>query len=108
MGKLIRIGMRPRVPAIGAIGAIGATLLSIKVPDAKAFRKRKPPMLAAVALANKTARIAWKLMVSGERYEPRLNQAIIAPCSAPSRPLRAADRGGLRPALTAAACNVSG
>jgi len=30
--------------------------------------KRKPPKLAAVALANKTARIAWKLMVSGERY----------------------------------------
>jgi transposase len=32
---------------------------------------RKPPKLAAVALANKTARIAWKLMVSGERYDPR-------------------------------------
>jgi transposase len=31
---------------------------------------RKPPKLAAVALANKTARIAWKLMVSGERYRP--------------------------------------
>jgi transposase len=30
--------------------------------------KRKPLRLAAVALANKTARIAWKLMVSGERY----------------------------------------
>src|SRR5215813_6565012 len=30
--------------------------------------RRKPPKLAAVALANKTARIAWKLMVSGERY----------------------------------------
>jgi transposase len=32
--------------------------------------KRKPPKLAAVALANKTARIAWKIMVSGERYHP--------------------------------------
>jgi transposase len=32
--------------------------------------KRKPPKLAAVALANKNARIAWKLMVSGERYRP--------------------------------------
>jgi transposase len=31
---------------------------------------RKPKKLAAVALANKTARIAWKLMVSGERYNP--------------------------------------
>jgi transposase len=33
--------------------------------------KRKPPKLAAVALANRTARIAWKLMVSGERFDPR-------------------------------------
>ena len=31
--------------------------------------KRKPPKLAAVALANKTARIAWKLMISGEHYD---------------------------------------
>ena len=30
---------------------------------------RKPPKLAAVALANKVARIAWRLMVSGERYD---------------------------------------
>jgi transposase len=34
--------------------------------------KRKTPKQAAVALANKTARIAWKLMVSGERYDPTL------------------------------------
>jgi transposase len=33
--------------------------------------RRKEPKLAAVALANKTARIAWKLMVSGERYDPQ-------------------------------------
>jgi len=30
--------------------------------------KHKPPKLAAVALANKMARIAWKMMVSGESY----------------------------------------
>jgi len=31
--------------------------------------KRKPEKLAAVALANKTVRIAWKLMTSGQRYD---------------------------------------
>src|SRR5258706_7216092 len=30
--------------------------------------EHKKPKLVAVALANRTARIAWKLMVSGERY----------------------------------------
>jgi transposase len=34
-----------------------------------ALLKRKPPKLAAVALANKIARIAWKLMTSGEAYD---------------------------------------
>lgn len=33
-----------------------------------ALLARKPPKLAAVALANKMARIAWKLMVTGGRY----------------------------------------
>ena len=37
----------------------------------QALLERKPAKLAAVALANKMARIAWKLMVSGERYERR-------------------------------------
>jgi transposase len=32
--------------------------------------RRKPAKLAAIALANKNARIIWKLMVSGERYNP--------------------------------------
>ena len=31
--------------------------------------KRKTPKLAAVALANKMARIAWKLMTTGESYD---------------------------------------
>ncbi|OIQ71189.1 transposase IS116/IS110/IS902 family protein [mine drainage metagenome] len=33
--------------------------------------KKKPPKLAAVALANKLARIAWKMMISGEAYDQR-------------------------------------
>jgi transposase len=36
-----------------------------------ALLKRKPPKLVAVALANKIARIAWKLMVSGDRYNAK-------------------------------------
>jgi transposase len=34
-----------------------------------ALLRRKPPKLAAIALANKNARIIWKLLVSGERYD---------------------------------------
>jgi transposase len=43
--------------------------------------KRKPPKLVAVALANKTARIAWKLMVTGEAYSvksPRIAVSAVA------------------------------
>lgn len=47
--------------------------------------KRKPPKLAAVALANKTARIAWKLMVSGERYKPDLRLGRMSPSLSPTR-----------------------
>jgi transposase len=62
---------------------------------------RKPPKLVAVALANRTARIAWKMMVTGEPYRCD-RTASLTPLSPPSRPLRAARGGGLRPALTAA------
>jgi len=41
-----------------------------------ALLKRKEPKEAAVALANKTARIAWKLMVTGEAYNPHRLQAV--------------------------------
>ena len=38
-------------------------------PWLEALLERKPPKLAAIALANKMARIAWKLMVTGETYD---------------------------------------
>jgi len=41
--------------------------------------RRKEPKLAAVALANKTARIAWKLMVSGEHYDPQRAGRFVPP-----------------------------
>ena len=40
--------------------------------------KRKSPKLAAVALANKMARIAWKLMVTGENYAAKSAPAALA------------------------------
>jgi transposase len=37
---------------------------------------RRTTKIAAVALANKTARIVWAIMTSGERYrEPRVTAA---------------------------------
>ncbi len=44
-------------------------------PWLKDIIARKPSKLVAIALANKLARIAWKLMVSGERYRPASNVA---------------------------------
>jgi transposase len=40
--------------------------------------KRKPPKLAAVALANKMARVAWKLMVTGGSYAAKSTAAALA------------------------------
>ena len=40
--------------------------------------KRKPPKLAAVALANKIARVAWRLMASGESYIAKPGPAALA------------------------------
>jgi transposase len=36
-----------------------------------ALLERKAPKLAAIALANRNARIAWAMMVTGEAYDPR-------------------------------------
>jgi transposase len=60
-----------------------------KIPPSPWLRDllaRKPSKLAAVALANKVARIAWKLMVSGERYDAARAGIVspiasVAPCS---------------------------
>lgn len=62
--------------ALRQILVVGATAVIQQIRRARgraspwlaALLRRKPAKLAAVALANKTARIAWKLMVSGERY----------------------------------------
>jgi transposase len=73
-----RLGVITRAgdEALRRVLVLGATAVIQQVrrgrghpsPWLVALLKRKPPKLAAVALANKTARIAWKLMRSGERY----------------------------------------
>jgi transposase len=37
----------------------------------RALIKRRPPLVAAVAMAAKTARIIWAMLVRGEAYQPR-------------------------------------
>ena len=63
--------------ALRSILVVGATSLLRRVRDGSgknatpwllSMLKRKPPKLVAVALANKIARIAWKMMATGETY----------------------------------------
>jgi transposase len=73
-----RLGVITRAgdEALRRVLVLGATAVIQQVRNGRGYSspwllallRRKPPKLAAVALANKTARIAWKLMVSGERY----------------------------------------
>ncbi len=53
---------------------------------AEGLKARRGPNIAAVALANKNARVAWKLLSSGEHYRPF-----------PPRPNQSADRGTRAP-----------
>lgn len=43
--------------------------------------KRKPPKVAAVALANKIARIAWKMMVSGQPFKRQSAEQPVPACA---------------------------
>jgi transposase len=77
LGGITRAGdpMLRSVLVVGASAVIRQALLhpSRTAPWLAALLKRKPRKLAAVALANKTARIAWKMLVSGEAYDPARN-----------------------------------
>ena len=55
------------------INGASANLLRSKATKADPWviglRRRRPPMVVAVALANKTARIAWAVMHRHENYQ---------------------------------------
>lgn len=73
----VRLGVITRAGDEGlrSVLVVGATSVILQVrrggkvsPWLAELLKRKSPKLAAVALANKIARIAWKLMLTGETY----------------------------------------
>jgi transposase len=73
----VRLGAITRAGDEGlrSVLVVGATAMIQQVrrsgkasPWLAGLLKRKSPKLAAVAQANKTARIAWKMMVTGEAY----------------------------------------
>src|SRR5580704_9655197 len=71
LGKITRAGdERLRsVLVAGATAVIQQAKRGRGSPWLLALLKRKSPKLAAVALANKIARIAWKLLTTGESYD---------------------------------------
>jgi transposase len=85
-----RLGVITRAgdEALHAVLVTGATALLRFVRNGKSkstlspwleqLLKRKPPKLAVVALANKMARIAWKLMVTGQRYAAKSAPTVLA------------------------------
>ena len=66
--------------------------------------KRKSPKLAAVALANKTARIAWKMMMTGENYAAKAAPAVLRPPCWPAPPRDQPDTGSTSTATVLSRC----
>lgn len=82
LGGITRAG-DPALRSILVVGAMAVIRQAARNPAKTspwllALLKRKPKKLVAVALANKNARIAWKMMMTGERYDPNRAAPAIA------------------------------
>jgi transposase len=80
LGRITRAGDETlrSLLVVGATAVIWQTRRAASrrvMPWLASLLARKPPKLAAIALANKIARIAWKLMASGEAYDISRTQA---------------------------------
>lgn len=85
LGGITRAG-DPALRSVLVVGAMAVIRQAARNPDKaspwlRELLKRKSRKLAAVALANRTARIAWKLMATGQRYDPK-RTAVALPCAA--------------------------
>ena len=69
-----------RLPMVGAIAVIRhAQRNSARLHWLVQFMGRRPTKVAAIALANKTARTVWALMSSDERYrDPQAMQETVS------------------------------
>jgi transposase len=112
-----RLGVITRAgdEALRSVLVVGATAVIQQVRQGKgkpspwllALLKRKPPKLAAVALANKNARVAWKLMVSGERYNAAQYHSASYVAATQSEARGAALRGGSAPRASLTSRNTA-
>lgn len=112
-----RLGVITRAgdEALRSVLVVGATAVIKQVRAGKgkpspwllALLKRKPPKLAAVALANKNARVAWKLMVSGERYNAAQYHSASYAAATQSEARGAALRGGSAPRASLTSRNTA-
>jgi transposase len=78
LGSITKAGNRylRQMLFVGAMAVIRRAMQGTRHPWLSRLLERRAPKVAAVALANKTARIVWAMMMSGERYrQPAITAA---------------------------------